>query len=89
MGINEYLWKSLKDEDLIYQHINERYSLMNDNSDSINQDLGIINSKTESITIEIDYSKETNKSDEKKRSKKLLANYTIELKQSLTSLKSM
>lgn len=89
MGINEYLWKSLKDEDLIYQHINERYSLMNDNSDSINQDLGIINSKTESITIEIDYNKETNKSDEKKkRSKKLLANYTIELKQSLTSLKS-
>lgn len=89
MGIKEYLWKALEDEDLIYQHINERYSLMNDNSDSINQDLGIINNKTESITIEIDYKKENNSSDEKKkRSKISLANYTIELKQSLTSLKS-
>ncbi|SGZ40935.1 uncharacterized protein HGUI_03135 [Hanseniaspora guilliermondii] len=89
MDCNQYIWKSLEDEDSIYQHINERYSLMNDNSDIINQDLGIIDDKTESITIEIDFQKETNKSDKKKKKvTKSLSNYTIELKQSLTSLKS-
>lgn len=62
---------------------------MIDNSKSINQDLGIVNNKTESITIEIDYQEDTNISnDKKRRSKRSSANYTIELKQCLTSLKS-
>ena len=89
MTCDKYIWRCIENEDIIYEHINERYALMNENSNKIKQDLGIINDKQEKIVIEIDYNTQLNGAVKgKKRTKPKSENYTIELNQSLTSLKS-
>ncbi|KAL6945740.1 hypothetical protein ACO0OE_002717 [Hanseniaspora uvarum] len=89
MSEDKYIWKRIKNEDLIYEHINERYALMSENSNKIKQDLGIINDKEEKVIIEIDYiTTGKNLTGTKKKLKQTASNYRIELNQSLTSLKS-
>lgn len=89
MSCDKYIWRCIENEDLIYEHINERYALMSENSSKIKQDLGIINDKEEKIVIEIDYNRQTNAvAKGKKKTKQKSENYRIELNQSLTSLKS-
>ncbi|KAF0278673.1 hypothetical protein FOG50_00481 [Hanseniaspora uvarum] len=89
MSEDKYIWKRIENEDLIYEHINERYALMSENSNKIKQDLGIINDKEEKVIIEIDYITKGKKlTGTKKKLKQRASNYRIELNQSLTSLKS-
>jgi len=89
MSEDKYIWKRIENEDLIYEHINERYALMSENSNKIKQDLGIINDKEEKVIIEIDYITKGKKlTGTKKKLKQTASNYRIELNQSLTSLKS-
>ncbi|XBW36265.1 hypothetical protein QEN19_001857 [Hanseniaspora menglaensis] len=90
---SRYLYKQILNEDLIYEHINERYSLMAENTETIKQDLGIINTHKDKIIIEIDYVEKIKEElqKNKKRKKKLdliHKNFLIELEQLPTSLKS-
>lgn len=98
MSINnesEYIYKKIDSEDLIYEHINERYALMSENAENIKQDLGIINDKQDKLTIEIDYQEsvkdiaQSNKNKKKKSKASVVnKNFNIELEQLPTSLKS-
>ncbi|KAL6927561.1 hypothetical protein ACO0SA_004183 [Hanseniaspora valbyensis] len=91
----EYIYKRIDSEDLIYEHINERYGLMSENAEDIKQDLGIINDKQDKLTIEIDYQEsvkdiaQPNKNRKKKSKPSVVnKNFNIELEQLPTSLKS-
>lgn len=92
--VSRYFFKRIFSEELIFQHITERYGLMAENINAMKQDLGIIDDKKNKLTIEIDY-EENSKEEKKGRNKRKkgkeagnLKNFTIELEQLPTSLKS-
>lgn len=87
---SDYIYKRIFDEDLIYEHINERYAFMAENTDTIKQDLGIIDAGENNITIEIEYTKEGKEPTKRTKKKRNPAkeHFAIELEQLPTSLKS-
>lgn len=90
---SRFFFKRISDEELIFQHISERYALMAENINTMKQDLGIIDDKKNTLSIEIDYEegpKETKGRNKRRKGKKVgnFRNFTINLEQLPTSLKS-
>nr|A7TTV0.2 RecName: Full=Ribosomal lysine N-methyltransferase 5 [Vanderwaltozyma polyspora DSM 70294] len=69
------------DEESLYDHIFERYTLLTSNNDSLKQDLGIVDRTVSKITIDIDQFDFNNKKSNNDF-------YSIEINQPITSLNS-